>query len=159
MAERPDRFVLSVVDWQTIVDALQDGVGVLDEEGRILACNQAAAVILGRSASQLFGRTPLELDLGAISEDGTELPVEGYPSVTAMRAAKPVREQVIGIHHPDGRLRWLSVSATPMGPEARPARVVLTLRDVTERRNYEAELHRLAEVDELTGLPNRRTFL
>ena len=159
MAERPDRFVLSVVDWQTIVDALQDGVGVLDQDSRILACNQPAALILGRSATQLVGRTPLELDLGAVHEDGTELPVDAYPSLRATRSAKPVREQVIGIHHPDGRLRWLSVSATPMGVEARPATVVLTFRDVTERRDYEAELHRLAEVDELTGLPNRRAFL
>ena len=46
-----------------------------------------------------------------------------------------------------------------MGAEARPAAVVLTFRDVSERRDYEAELHRLAEVDELTGVPNRRTFL
>jgi len=159
MAERPDRFVLSVVDWQTIVDALQDGVAVLDEGGRILACNTAAALILGRTASQLIGRTPLELELGAIHEDGTELQAESYPSVRAMRSAKAVREQVIGICHSNGRVRWLSVSATPMGPETRPAAVVLTFRDVTERRDYEAELHRLAEVDELTGLPNRRAFL
>src|SRR5919112_4583618 len=114
MAQPPDRFVLSVVDWQTIVDALQDGVGVLDAEGRILACNEAAAVILGRSASQLVGRTPLQLDLGAVREDGTELPTEAYPSVTATRSATPVREQVIGVHDSDGRLRWVSVSATPM---------------------------------------------
>src|SRR5215211_6075547 len=159
MAERPDRFVLSVVDWQSIVDALQDGVGVLDEEGRILACNEAAALILGRATSQLIGRTPLELDLGAIHEDGSELAVEAYPSVRAMRSDTAVREQVIGICHSNGRVRWLSVSATPMGPETRPAAVVLTFRDVSERRNYEAELHRLAEVDELTGVPNRRTFL
>jgi hypothetical protein len=33
MTGRPDRFVFSDVDWQGIVDALQDGVGVLDEEG------------------------------------------------------------------------------------------------------------------------------
>ena len=49
MTRRPDRFVLSDVDWQGIVDALQEGVGVLDTQGRILACNQAATSILGRS--------------------------------------------------------------------------------------------------------------
>jgi PAS domain-containing protein len=48
MADRRDRFVFSDVDWQAIVDALQEGVGVLDVTGRILACNQAAASILGR---------------------------------------------------------------------------------------------------------------
>jgi diguanylate cyclase (GGDEF)-like protein/PAS domain S-box-containing protein len=159
MAERPERFVLSAVDWQTIVDALQDGVGVLDAGGTILACNEAAAKILGRSARQLVGNMPLNLDLGAVSEDGSPLPLKDYPSAEALRTGKPVRERVIGVHHPDGDLRWLSVSATPMGAEAHPAAVVLTFRDVTERRDYEAELHRLAEFDELTGLPNRRAFL
>jgi diguanylate cyclase (GGDEF)-like protein/PAS domain S-box-containing protein len=159
MTERPERFVLSSVDWQTIVDALQDGVGVLDEDGRILHCNGAATAILGRSSFQLIGRTPLELNLGTVGEDGTPLPLDVYPSAEARRSGKTVRERIIGIDHPDGRLRWLSVSAAPMGPEARPASVVLTFRDVTERRDYEAELHRLAEVDELTGLPNRRAFL
>ena len=102
MAERPDRFVLSAVDWQTIVDALQDGVGVLDERGHILACNQAAAAILGRSTSQLVGHTPLDLDLGAVGEDGSPLPLEAYPSAEARRSGEPVRDRVIGIHHPDG---------------------------------------------------------
>jgi diguanylate cyclase (GGDEF)-like protein len=105
------------------------------------------------------GHTPLELDLGAVREDGAPLPLEAYPSARAMRSGTPVRESVIGIHHPEGELRWLSVSATPMGPEAKPVALVLTFRDVTERRDYEAELHRLAEFDELTGLPNRRAFL
>jgi diguanylate cyclase (GGDEF)-like protein/PAS domain S-box-containing protein len=159
MAERPERFVLSAMDWQTIVDALQDGVGVLDAGGTILACNEAAAKILGRSAGQLVGNMPLNLDLGAVSEDGSPLPLKEYPSADALRSGKPVRERVIGVHHPDGDLRWLSVSATPMGAEAHPAAVVLTFRDVTERRDYEAGLHRLAEFDELTGLPNRRAFL
>ena len=151
--------MLSSVDWQTIVDALHDGVGVLDEDGRIIHANQAAVAILGRPAAQLIGRTPLELDLGAVDDNGSPLSLEQYPSAKARRSGKAVREQTIGISHPDGGLRWLSVSATPMGPAARPAAAVLTFRDVTERRDYEAELHRLAEVDELTGLPNRRAFL
>jgi len=159
VGEQSKSFVLSSVDWQTIVDALQDGVGVLDEDGRIIHANQAALAILGRSAAQLIGRTPLELDLGAVDENGSPLALEQYPSGKAKRTGEPVREQTIGIQHTDGRLRWLSVSAAPMGAEARPAAAVLTFRDVTERRDYEAELHRLAEVDELTGLPNRRAFL
>jgi diguanylate cyclase (GGDEF)-like protein/PAS domain S-box-containing protein len=159
MAKPPDRFVLSAVDWQTIVDALLEGVAVLDAEGQIVACNQAAAAILGRPARELIGRAPRALELGAVDEDGSALPPDVYPSAEATRSGAPVRERAMGVHHPDGRLRWLSVSATPMGPEARPVSVVLTFRDITDRRDYEAELHRLAEVDELTALPNRRAFL
>jgi len=105
-AERPDRFVLSVVDWQPMVDALQDGVGVLDTEGRILACNTSAAAILGRSMSQLVGHAPHELDLGAVGEDGVPLPLDGYPWAKARRSGQPVRERTTGIQDADGRLRW-----------------------------------------------------
>ncbi len=159
MGERPERFVLSAMDWQTIVDALQDGVGVLDADGRILACNQAAAAILGRPARDLLGQLPRDLELSAVGDDGIPLTEDAYPTTLARRSGAPVRERVLGVRHSDGHLRWLSVNATPMGPEARPAALVLTFRDITDRRHYEAELQRLAEVDELTGLPNRRAFL
>jgi diguanylate cyclase (GGDEF)-like protein len=56
-------------------------------------------------------------------------------------------------------MRWLATTVTPLGPEAHPAALVATFRDITERRDYEAELQRLADFDELTGLPNRRAFL
>jgi diguanylate cyclase (GGDEF)-like protein/PAS domain S-box-containing protein len=159
MSGAPGRFVFSDVDWQAIVDALQEGVAVLDEGGHVLAANQAAATILGRPRADLLGHATVDLNLGAVAEDASPLQVDQFPSVEAMRTRKPVRERVIGIDHADGGRRWVSVSATPMGAEARPAAVVLTFRDVSERRDYEAELHRLAEVDELTGVPNRRTFL
>jgi diguanylate cyclase (GGDEF)-like protein/PAS domain S-box-containing protein len=159
MTGRPDRFIFSDVDWQGVVDALQEGVGVLDTQGRIVACNQAATSILGRSRADIMDQATLDLGLGVTSEDGSPLPGEAFPSAHAIRTGNPVRERVLGIVHPDGARRWVSVSATPLGADARPAAVVLTFRDVSERRDYEAELHRLAEVDELTGVPNRRTFL
>jgi diguanylate cyclase (GGDEF)-like protein/PAS domain S-box-containing protein len=159
MTDQRERFVVSAVDWQTIVDALLEGVVVLDTRGRIMACNRAAAVIIGRSVAELIGRTPLELDLSTVDDDGAPLAVEDHPSAEARRTAKPVRERIVGVRDADGQRRWLSVSATPMGALARPAEVVLTFNDVTARRDYEAELRHLAEFDELTGLPNRRAFL
>src|SRR3954447_23844951 len=159
MADRRDRFVFSDVDWQAIVDALQEGVGVLDITGPVLASNQAAARILGRPRSELLGQPTLALELEPIREDGGALPYDQFPSAVAIRDGKPVREMVVGIRLREAGVRWLSVSATPLGADARPAALVLTFRDVSARRDYEAELHRLAEMDELTGVPNRRTFL
>jgi diguanylate cyclase (GGDEF)-like protein/PAS domain S-box-containing protein len=158
MVERPDWFVLSELDWQTIVDALHEGIVVLGADGAILACNSAAACILSRSVDQLIGSTARDLGFDIVGEDGAPMPEEDYPSVKAIRTGAAARDQVAGFRY-DDELRWLSVSAAPMGAEALPARVVLTFRDVTEHRDYEAELRRLAEIDDLTGLPNRRAFL
>lgn len=56
--------------------------------------------------------------------------------------------------HPDGRQMWLGVRAE------RPAedRLVGIVWDVSEIKNHEAELWRLANNDPLTGLPNRSGF-
>jgi diguanylate cyclase (GGDEF)-like protein/PAS domain S-box-containing protein len=159
MTHQHDHFVVSAVDWQTIVDALHEGVAVMDTRGRFMATNRAAAAMIGRSPRDMVGRTSAELELSVVAEDGSELTPEEYPSAVARRTGVHVHEHVISVRDTDGERRWLAVSATPLDGVARPAAVVLTFHDVSARRDHEAELRRLAEVDDLTGLPNRRAFL
>lgn len=49
---------------QAVVDALADGVLVVDEQGRVTSCNDAATVLLGVPRAQLLG-APAPLDVGA----------------------------------------------------------------------------------------------
>ncbi|MEW5773879.1 MAG: transporter substrate-binding domain-containing protein [Thermodesulfobacteriota bacterium] len=61
---------------------------------------------------------------------------------------------------PDGRECWiLSRGDAVRDAEGRPMRLTGVLTDVTERHRLEADLVRLATLDELTRLPNRRHFL
>ena len=47
---------LSARQWQVTFDSLSEGIGLLDEHGRILRCNRALSELTGRRYSQLEGR-------------------------------------------------------------------------------------------------------
>ena len=63
----------------------------------------------------------------------------------------------VGLTRPDGR-RLRSMGA-PVLIEGHAEGLVLLQEDITERKNYQATLERLATTDHLTGLMNRRAFL
>jgi diguanylate cyclase (GGDEF)-like protein len=58
---------------------------------------------------------------------------------------------------PDGRS--LRIMGAPVLIEGEPEGLVLLQEDITEHKNYQATLERLATTDHLTGLLNRRAFL
>lgn len=60
----------------------------------------------------------------------------------------------------EGQKIWLSLSGTPMlDPYGAFAGYQGVARDITERKQSEAEIHRLAYHDDLTELPNRAAML
>jgi diguanylate cyclase (GGDEF)-like protein len=51
----------------------------------------------------------------------------------------------------------LEITLSALELDGRPA-LLATMRDLTERKRYEEQIHQLAYYDALTGLPNRRLF-
>lgn len=51
----------------------------------------------------------------------------------------------------------VEVTLSALELDGRPA-LLATIRDLTERKRYEEQIHQLAYYDALTGLPNRRLF-
>jgi len=143
--------------------ALSEGVVMLLAGGEIVSCNAAAERILGLTRDQMAGRTSLDPSWRTIHEDGSPFLGETHPAMVTLRTGEPVRDVVMGVHRPDGTLRWISINTAPT-PESdgRPASVVVAFVDVTDRKRTEAyrEVSRdvlqiLNEPGELTGSVER----
>jgi PAS domain S-box-containing protein len=129
----------------TILATLEEGVILQDAQGVLLFSNKAAERLLGLNADQLAGRTSADLRWGAVRMDGSPYPGEEHPPMRALRSGQGLKGDVMGVHHPDGRLVWLAINAQPLfGPDGMtPVGVVSSFLDVTAERAAEAERERL----------------
>jgi diguanylate cyclase (GGDEF)-like protein/PAS domain S-box-containing protein len=71
---------------------------------------------------------------------------------TAMSRNEPATAELL-LHHRDGSTRWVETSIRPIA--AGSNRFVSVSRDITDRKNVEAQMAHLAMHDPLTGLANR----
>lgn len=128
--------------YRSLVAALSEGIVLLTSDGAIRACNAAAERILGLTADQMIGRATIDPRWRTIHEDGSPFPGEEYPAMVTLRTGEPLAGVVMGIHQPDGELRWISINTQPlMRPdEALPYAVVASFSDITQRKRAEEAL-------------------
>jgi PAS domain S-box-containing protein len=120
------------------LDAIDEGVVVQDAETQVVYANRAASELLGVDREELRGRSELPTPSECLSESGEALP-ERWPGAEALRTGRPQRPRVMGLPRPDGGMRWVRVSARPIGRS-----VLTSLLDITALRNAEADAATLA---------------
>lgn len=132
----------SEVRYRSVVNALDEGVVVVDAEGVPRTGNASAERILGTSLAELEGRSLWGGQWQMIREDGTPFPQEEYPAAVTLRTGHPCAGVVVGVYRPDGKLRWLDINSSPLTAEERavPASVVVSFSDITERKRAEERL-------------------
>jgi PAS domain S-box-containing protein len=128
--------------YRAVIAAMQNGIVLLDAKGGIYACNESAERILGLSADQMVGRTPLDPRWRAIHEDGSPFPGETLPAALTLRNGKPYSDVTIGIHRPDGTLAWISVNSRPLfGPDEQTLHgAVASFLEITGQKQTQEEL-------------------
>jgi diguanylate cyclase (GGDEF)-like protein/PAS domain S-box-containing protein len=124
------------------------GMCSVDVEGNVLRSNMAFLALGGADATSIVAMVPDE-DRGTLRHAFTRL-IEGRtPSV---RIETRVRR-------PTGSEAWCEITAVAMRQGLPDAAILLLINDVTDRRLREVRLRQLAEMDPLTGLHNRRSFV
>jgi diguanylate cyclase (GGDEF)-like protein/PAS domain S-box-containing protein len=122
------------------------GMGLLKPDGSWLEVNAAFCRLLGYSKDEL-----LEIDVA-------ELTVPGDATVRVDEASEARSET--RYLRADGTAVWVAASTTLVrSPDREPLYYVVQIEDISDRKQTERELRRLADHDSLTGLLNRRGFM
>ncbi|MEV0691455.1 bifunctional diguanylate cyclase/phosphodiesterase [Streptomyces sp. NPDC050388] len=145
--------------YRSVFTAAPLAMAVVDREGRVVSANSTLATLLGRAPDTLVGA--VAADLVDLSSDARAW--HSYREVLCGRQAK--LRCTRRLKHPEGHSLWVQVSVAPLPPEAADAGdahegpgVLLSVADVSARRELQARLHYLQMHDPVTRLPNRALF-
>ncbi len=133
--------------YRTLIDALSEGLSLINREGEVITCNKSVESIFDDKISNIIGTSIYQSRWKCIREDGTDMPLEEVPAVQVLQTGKPVHNRVLGIHRANGELVWISANAEPLyysSERTTPDAVVVSFNDITARKIAEMELKRSA---------------
>ncbi|HEY8979152.1 MAG TPA: EAL domain-containing protein [Streptomyces sp.] len=136
--------------YQAVFAASPSAMAVVGRDGAIVSVNTAFAEILGAAAEGLIGRVAADL-LDLASDARTW---HSYREVLCGRQAE--LRCARRLKQPDGRAVWARVTVSPLGGDT-PG-VLLSVADISARRELQARLRHLQMHDPVTRLPNRALF-
>ncbi|RZE05122.1 histidine kinase [Streptomyces albidoflavus] len=123
-------------------------LAVLDRAGRVVEANDAFAALLGTGpGAGALSRVAAEL-LGRPGDETVRAVLEGRRA--GLRRTRRVRDA-------EGRARWLLVAVEPPRADG-PGGALLSVTDISARRELEARVRDLRMHDPVTRLPNRALF-
>ncbi|MGZ4674275.1 MAG: putative bifunctional diguanylate cyclase/phosphodiesterase [Ilumatobacteraceae bacterium] len=134
--------------FRALVDKSSDAIVVVDGDSRIQYLTPSTEALLGRQAAELQGAKLTEL-LGHADEQRLQVILSNRSAPTNVEWR---------IRHGDGGWRDLEVIVVDLRGTSEIDGIVLTMRDITMRKQLDLELRHQALHDSLTGLPNRLLF-
>ncbi|MES2951891.1 MAG: EAL domain-containing protein [Pseudomonadota bacterium] len=138
-----------------ILDNMLDGVLTINKLGLIEFFNKAAIKLFGYTADEALGQSVgMLLPEPYSGEHDQQMQLFKNPGSHYL-IGKP--REILG-KRKDGSVFPISLSVSKIARLGRPT-FVGVIRDITERRQQEEEIQRLAFYDPLTQLPNRRLLL
>ncbi|HQC81099.1 MAG TPA: EAL domain-containing protein, partial [Accumulibacter sp.] len=139
---------------ETILGTAGEGIYGTDANGLINFVNPAVLEMFGYSRDELIGLSAHAI-LHHSNPNGTPYPLEDCPLVNSLTAGLSLRDQQDVYWRKDGTPLSIEYSSVPIVEADRIVGAVISLRDISERKRYLAQLERKSNYDDLTGLPNR----
>ncbi|HXY40238.1 MAG TPA: diguanylate cyclase [Vicinamibacteria bacterium] len=147
------------MDYRKVLDGVADGVYFVDRERRITYWNRAAAEISGHKEANVLGIPCPDGGLEHVDAAGNRMCHAACPLTAVLQDGRP-REEDAFLHHADGHRVPVHICVRPiLSPTGEIVGAVETFTDTSvllEAQRRSAELERLAFIDPLTGLANRR---
>ncbi|MFI1174958.1 putative bifunctional diguanylate cyclase/phosphodiesterase [Streptomyces melanogenes] len=136
-------------DYRAAFEAAHLAMAVVDRDGTVTAVNTALAELLGSEPAALCGQAAADLvDLAADARTWHIYQEVLGGSRSRFRCTRRLK-------HPDGHSLWAEVTVSPVrdSPGA-----LLSITDISDRRELQARLRHLQMHDPVTRLPNRTLF-
>jgi diguanylate cyclase (GGDEF)-like protein/PAS domain S-box-containing protein len=138
---------------QTVIDSVPAPIFFKDARGVYLGCNRAFAGFIGVSPRDIVGKTVYDVAPGHLAE------VYHEADLALMRTGG-VQVYEAQVKFKDGSVHEMMFhKAVFARADGSGGGLVGAMLDITERKSLEAKLERLATLDPLTGIHNRRSFL
>jgi diguanylate cyclase (GGDEF)-like protein/PAS domain S-box-containing protein len=139
--------------FRTAFDDALVGIALVALDGSWLRVNESLCQIMGREPDELLAMTfqdithPEDLDADLAQLEQT---------LAGKRAGYQMEKRYL---RPDGAVVWALLSVRLVrNAGGEPLHFISQVLDISERKRLEAELSRMATLDDLTGLYNRRFF-
>lgn len=135
----------SPIAYETVFQTIRDGVIILDPDDIVRDINAAAVLRFNKTSPEVVGRRLHEA-------------FAATPEFVANYEERKSQEENIDMTITNAE-RYIALDVTPMqAPDGSLIGRIVTMHDVTDRKNQQKSLETMAFHDQLTLLPNRRKF-
>jgi diguanylate cyclase (GGDEF)-like protein/PAS domain S-box-containing protein len=145
---------LAELRYTQLLESIDKGIVVHDDQGRIVSGNPAAMRMFGIAEGESLAQA-LDFDHWLIvDERGKQIHFADMPPMRALRSGHTIDSTLLGLHHA-GRmpLSWLSVTSVPQyAPDSdRPTHVISLFSDVTALKRDSALFDRAQSLARIGG--------
>jgi PAS domain S-box-containing protein len=146
---------ISTSRFRSVVDAAYDAIITIDQQHNITLFNRAAELLFGYSQSEMIGR-PLSILIPQRFRQQHDEHIQHFSRSPVNSRQMDERNRIYGQHR-DGSLLPVEIAISKINVNGL-LEFTAVIRDIADRIHLMDLLQSEAETDELTGLPNRRTF-